>query len=200
MTEPAEMTEPKVAPLPPAAWDASLSHILEDMKGVPLHVHSLMAHHPTLLRAWWSFRNYSVQGGALGRRGGELVILRVAVLMKAWYEWASHVERGLACGLTRAEIERVKGGAAAPGWSPAEAALLAAVDELVLAHGLAPESEERLRQHYDLQQVMDIMAIAGMYQILASMINTWGLDLDPQVAAKLPDDVTQESFEAEFPR
>lgn len=194
------MTLAPVSPLPPDDWDSSLAHILDDMKGTPLNVHSLMAHHPLLLRAWWNFRNYAVQGGALGRRGGELVILRVAVLVKAWYEWGSHVERALASGLTRAEIERVKAGAAAPGWSDAEAMLLTAVDEAVAANGLAPETHEKLRQHYDLQQVMDIMAIAGMYQILGSMINTWGLELDERVAAKLPDDVTQESFEAEFPR
>jgi len=189
-----------VAPLPPADWDPALAPILEDMKGQPLNVHSLMALHPALLQAWWNFRNHSVQGGALGKRGGELVILRVAVLMKAWYEWASHVERSLACGLGRDEIERVKAGADAPGWSAADAALLAAVDELVAAHGLAPETHRRLRQHYDVKQVMDIMAIAGMYVILGCMINTWGLELDPHVAAQLPADVTQEDFEAALAR
>ena len=190
-------TDSKVVPLPPADWDPVLAPILADMKGRPLNVHSLMAHHPALLQAWWSFRNHSVGGGALGRRGGELVILRVAVLLKAWYEWASHVERSLACGLSREEIERVKAGAAAPGWSEADAALLAAVDELVANHGLAPESERTLRRHYDLQQVLDIMAIAGMYLILGCMIKTWGLELDAHVAAKLPDDVTQAAFEAD---
>lgn len=190
----------KVAPLPPADWDPALAPILKDMKGRPLNVHSLMANHPALLQAWWSFRNHAVNGGALGRRSGELVILRVAVLMKAWYEWASHVERGLACGLSREEIERVKRGAAAPGWSAADAALLAAVDEAVTDHGLSPATDRRLRRHYDLQQAMDIMAIAGMYVILGCMINTWGLKLDPHVAEKLPDDVTQDAFEAAYPR
>ena len=190
----------EVTPLPPADWDRSLKPIIEDMKGRPLNVHSLMAHHPTLLKAWWDFRNYSVQGGELGRRRGELVILRVAVLMKAWYEWASHVERGLACGLSRAEIERVKTGAEAPGWDPAEALILTAVDELVADHALSPETQHGLRTHYSLRQVMDIMAIAGMYMILGCMINSWGLELDEHVAEKLPDDVTKEGFEAEFPR
>ena len=192
--------DPEVTPLPPADWDPALRPIIDDMKGRPLNVHSLMAHHPTLLKALWDFRNYSVQGGELGRRRGELVILRVAVLMKAWYEWASHVERGLACGLSRAEIERVKAGAAAPGWDPAEALILTAVDELVAGHALSPETQHKLRDHYSIQQVMDIMAIAGMYVILGCMINSWGLELDQHVTEKLPADVTRESFEAEFPR
>lgn len=189
-----------VTPLPPADWDSALAHVIADMKGAPLQVHGLMANHPELLAAWWSFRNYSVRGGELGQRRGELVILRVAVLMRAWYEWASHVERGLACGLSRDEIERVKEGGAAPGWDAADAALLEAVDELVADHGLSPNSHARLRAHYSVRQIMDIMAIHGMYVTLACMINTWGLELDARVKAKLPDDVTREAFEAAFPR
>ncbi|MEM7222683.1 MAG: carboxymuconolactone decarboxylase family protein [Pseudomonadota bacterium] len=192
--------DPKVAPLSPSDWDESLSHVLADMKGQPLNVHSLMAHHPALLKAWWSFRNYSVQGGQLGRRRGELVILRTAIHLKAWYEWASHVERGLVCGLGREEIERVKEGPTAAGWADDEAALLVAVDELNAQRALSAESQARLRAHFSVPQIMDVMAIHGMYVILGCMINTWGLDLDAQVAAKLPEDVTQEDFERAFPR
>ena len=189
-----------VTPLPPRDWDASLKCILEDMKGAPLNVHGLMAHHPALLKAWWSFRNYSVQGGALGRRKGELVILRTAVHLRAWYEWGSHVERGLACGLSLAEIERVQQGPTAPEWNKSDAALLAAVDELNARRGLSPDSHAELRAHYDVPQIMDIMAIHGMYVILGCMINTWGLALDETVRAKLPEGVSQAAFEAEFPR
>lgn len=190
----------KAAPVPPSDWDPSLATVIQDMKGAPLNVHSLMANHPVLLKAWWNFRNYSVQGGDLGRRRGELVILRVAVHMRAWYEWASHVERALACGLTREEIERVKQGGNAPGWDPGDALLLNAVDELIAHHGLTPETRLALGDHYSVPEIMDIMAIHGMYVILGCMINTWGLDLDESVQAKLPDDVTQERFESEFPR
>ena len=113
----------KVTTLPVFDWDSSLSHIIEDMNGQPLNVHSLMANHPELLKSWWNFRNYSVVGGDLGKRRGELVILRVAVHMKSWYEWGSHVERGLACGLALEEIERVKQEPQAPEWMASEALL-----------------------------------------------------------------------------
>ena len=190
----------KVTPLPVSDWDASLATIVADMGGAPINVHGLMANHPELLKAWWNFRNYSVRGGALGRRNGELVILRVAVHVRAWYEWGSHVERSLACGLSLEEIERVKQGPAAPGWAAGEAALLAAVDELIATHGLAPDSHARLRAHFSVQQIMDVMAIHGMYVILGCMINTWGLELEARVRDKLPDGVTKESFERQFPR
>ena len=190
----------KATPVPISNWDASLSNIIDDMKGRPLNVHSLMANHPELLKAWWNFRNYSVVGGELGKRGGELVILRVAVHMRAWYEWGSHVERALACGLSLDEIERVKKGSDSPEWSASDALLLKSVDELVTEHAINKATYASLQSHYSIKQIMDIIAIHGMYVILGCMINTWGLELDEHVKELLPEGVTKERFEAEFPR
>lgn len=191
---------PNVTPLPLDQWDESLDFIKQDMNGRPINVHSLMAHNPELLKAWWNFRNYSVQGGALGKRYGELVILRVATHMKAWYEWGSHVERGLACGLSREEIERVKVGGAAAAWSEVDRTLLNAIDELVTSHGIRPQTHEQLRAYFSVPQIMDMIAIHGMYVTLGCMINTWGLSLDQHVKDKLPEDVNRWEFEREFPR
>ncbi len=190
----------RVDPLPTDDWDSSLSSIIDDMGGAPINVHRLMAHHPALLQAWWSFRNYGVDGGDLGRRKGELVILRTAVHMRSWYEWGAHVARAMACGLSRDEIERVKQGPADPAWPADEALLLEAVDALITDRGLSEELQARLRAYYSVQQTMDIMAIHGMYVILGNMVNTWQIDLDASVRDGLPDDVTKEAFEAEFPR
>ena len=190
----------KLKPLAVSDWDASLSQVCDDMQGRPLNVHALMAHHPALLNAWWSFRNYGVGGGELGIRNGELVILRVALLLKSWYEWGSHVERALACGLTLAEIEQVKQGPLAVEWTPAEALLLKAVDELFAEHAISAETLDELYRHYTVRQVMDLIAIQGMYVILGGMINTWSLELDEQVEKNLPATVSKQRFEAEFPR
>lgn len=190
----------QLAPLPVAEWDDSLAQVVADMQGQPLNVHALMANHPELLKAWWDFRNYAVVGGELGKRSGELVILRVAIHMKSWYEWGSHVQRALACGLTLEEVERVKQSAQAPGWAAADKRLLTAVDELIANHAIAPGTLAELYQHYSPKQVMDLIAIQGMYVTLAGMINSWGLALDQQVLETLPESVSKEQFETEFPR
>ncbi|MCP5382489.1 MAG: carboxymuconolactone decarboxylase family protein [Kordiimonadaceae bacterium] len=183
----------KLDPLALADWDPSLSDIIEDMNGRPLNVHSLMAHNPGLLKAWWNFRNYSVNGGSLGRRKGELVILRVAVHMKSWYEWASHVDRSLSCGLSMDEINRVKK-ETVKDWEPPEAILLSAVDELIEKHALSQETLSTLNKHYSHKQIMDIIAIHGMYIILGCMINSWGLELDPHIKQKLPEKLLMKHF------
>lgn len=185
----------KLRPLQVEHWDPILAPILKDMEQAPIHVHQLMAHNPTLLRAWWNFRNHSVKGGTLGEQFGELAILRVAVHMRAWYEWGSHVDRALNAGLALPTIEKVLVFQTdVAHWSQSESVLLQAVDELVCLHQIEPATLTELSGHFDDAQLMDLMAISGMYVILATMIKTWGLQLDPAVQARIAKHSARDKF------
>jgi alkylhydroperoxidase family enzyme len=179
-------------PLPLEDWDESLQHVIDDMHGRPINIHALLANHPALLNAWWNLRMYLVNGGELEQRQCELVILRIAAHMGSWYEWASHVVRGIDSGLTLEEIERVKSDDGS--WSDADAALLEAVDEIATCHAIGAPTLERLAAHFTERQAMDVIHLHGMYQTLGCLINTWGLELDDQVAERLPQRVTERSF------
>lgn len=179
-------------PLPLDRWDDSLRDVIDAMKGRPLNVHALMANHPRLLAAWWDLRMYLVNGGDLEQRHCELVILRVAVHMHSWYEWASHVVRGMDSGLTLDEIDKVRSGGG--DWGDADAALLQAVDEITRACAISASTRKRLAGYFTERQVMDVIMLHGMYTSIACMIGTWGLELDEHVLARLPDNTTQDAF------
>ena len=181
-------------PLALSDWDTSLDHVVDDMKGRPLNIHSMMANHPGLLNAWWNLRNYSVDGGDLEQRECELVILRVAVHMQTWYEWASHIVRALACGLSSDEIERVRKGPADPKWQESDAVLLRVVDELISERRVSATTRQTFERLFSANQLMDVMVIRGMYITIASMINTWGLELDQHIQALLPDGLRENPF------
>jgi 4-carboxymuconolactone decarboxylase len=187
-------------PLPAAEWDASLNSIVDAMGGRPLAVHGLLANHPALLKAWWDIRNYTIAGGDLGQRNAELVILRVARQMKNWYEWGSHVQRGMAAGLTEADIEGIKSGPQDPRWSDADSVLLQAVDELVADHGISGQTMSALKKHFSGQQILDVIVTHGAYVILGCMLNSWDVELDGHVEADLPEGTSRELFEKEFRR
>ena len=175
-------------------WDPSLDFIIKQMNGAPLNVHKLLAKHPRLLAAWWNFRNYSVEGGDLGRRCGELVILRVASYLKSWYEWSSHVDRSLKCGLKLSEIKNVNKELDESDWSKKEFLLLSAVDQLIAKKRLDNNLYRDLRSYFSDKQIMDIVAIHGMYIILGCMINIWGLTLEDDIAQRLPESITETQF------
>lgn len=171
------------APLPPAEWHSSLAGVLADMQGRPINVHGLLAHHPALLKAWWDFRNHTTGGGALAPRDRELVILAVARHMRNDYEWQSHVDRGLAAGLTGGEVEQIRRGTGE--WAAKDALLLEAVHALLTEHAVPAECLARMRQLFSLDQVLDVIFIHGAYVVLGCLLNTFEVPLDDDVAARL---------------
>ncbi len=181
-------------PLPPSEWDSSLQHVIDDMNGRPIQIHCLLANHPDLLNAWWSYRMHSVRGGDLAQRECELVILRVAVHTEAWYEWAAHVVRGLATGLSLEEIDRVAEGPSAADWNRQDASLLASVDQLLTLHRIDIETKTALSEYFSAKQLMDIVSLQGLYVTIACMIGTWGVEIEDHIAERLPKSVTEQSF------
>jgi len=183
-------------PLPPDAWDPSLQYIIDAMNGRPIQIHCLLANHPALLKAWWSYRMYSVQGGDLEQRDCELVILRVAVHMQTWYEWAAHVDRGLAAGLSLDEINRIAAGPTARDWNKRDELLIRAVDQLILKRGIDTATRTALDEFFSERQILDVVSLQGLYVTIACMIGTWTIELEDDIARRLPNEISEESFRA----
>jgi 4-carboxymuconolactone decarboxylase len=183
-----------MTPLRTDQWDPSLQYIIDDMQGHPIQIHCLLANHPTLLKAWWSYRMYSVRGGELQQRECELVILRVAVHMETWYEWAAHVDRGLTAGLTLDEVHRVAEGPSAIGWSRNDSLLLSAIDQLIKMHGINADTRVGLAEVFSEKQILDIVSLQGLYVTIACIIGTWPVELEEHIAARLPDEINEEAF------
>ena len=123
---------PRLAPLPREAWSEDVRTMIERTPGgatEPLNIFTTLVRHPALVRRWLPFGTMLLTG-ELPPRDRELLILRTAWNCRSEYEWGQHVRIGLAAGLAQEEIDRVPAGPAAPGWSPFDAALLRAADEL----------------------------------------------------------------------
>lgn len=181
-------------PIHPSEWPPVLSNIIEDMHGDPINVHRLMANNPALLEAWWPFRNHSVLGGTLGQRNAELLILRLSVHMECWYEWGSHVDRATKIGIERNEILGLLKPDLDQQWPEGERVLILSVDELMTRKYLGTETRTLLEEHFDTNQIMDLIAIHGMYIILAAMLKTWDLSLDSKALESIFDITSEVDF------
>jgi 4-carboxymuconolactone decarboxylase len=114
--------------------------------------------------------------------------------MNSWYEWGSHVDRAIKIGIQIDDIHRVLEANTDDHWSVEDAVLLRAVDELTRDHCIASETLAILEQHHSNAQIMDLIAIHGMYLILAGMLKTWGLALDASVLKRIDDLTNETSF------
>ena len=123
----------RIAPLAEADMAPELLALLGPrFKAIPvLNIFRTLAHAPKAFKRFMAWGGYILSdANSLSPRDRELVILRTGFNWKSGYEWAQHVRIGLDCGLTEAEITRVKKGPGALEWSDNDRALLVATDEL----------------------------------------------------------------------
>lgn len=187
------MTDPRLPPLPPGEWPPEMGEALKALRPAnPRHVIpapdenrpkglnalGMLAHHPELARAYNTFNGHLLFGSTLEPRERELVILRVAAVRDAKYEWAQHAVLAGDAGISADEVARVADGPDAAGWSPVDRALLAAVDELIADAEIGEATWPTLAEAFDTRQLMDLVFTVGAYDLLAMAFRTFGVELD----------------------
>jgi alkylhydroperoxidase family enzyme len=143
-----------------------------------LNVLGTLAHHTDLATAYHTFNGHLLFATSLTTRQRELLILRVGHIRDAAYEWAQHVVIAGDVGISPEEIEQVKAGPGADGWTPFEAALLTAVDELVADARIGDATYATLAAELDTKQLMDVVFTVGAYDVLAMAMRTFDVELD----------------------
>lgn len=173
---------PRIPPLPTDGRDPRTAELLDGLRGPSggeLNIFATLAHHPKLLKRWSAFGGTLLYGGRLADRDRELLILRAGYLCGAHYEWGQHVLIARAAGLTDAEIERVVAGPDADGWSPEDAALLRAVDELHADSRIGDGTWQQLAARFDEQQLIEVCMVVGQYHLVAFTLNSLGVEPEP---------------------
>ena len=137
----------------------------------------LLARHPVLAGPWLAFSGALLDAGVLDARTRELLILATAHRTGATYVWSEHVPMAVSAGVASAEVEVISSGGP-HAWQPVDAALLAAVDELVDQHRVADDTWTALSEHLDEQALIEVLFVVGAYSCLAMVLN--GTDLEEQ--------------------
>ncbi len=175
-----KLDTPRLEPIQPEDWTDDIKKTLQPNveKGTVFNIFKTLSHHPDLFRRWLVFGNHVLFKSTLPPRERELIILRIGWLCEAEYEWAQHVLIGKEAGLTAEEIDRIKAGPNARGWSEADKLLLQATDELRKDAFITDATWNGLCQHFDKKQLMDVVFAVGQYNLVSMALNTLGVQLD----------------------
>jgi alkylhydroperoxidase family enzyme len=191
---------PRITPLPPKQWPeemrAAMAALVPENPRHPLtrqdadrpkgrNALGLLAQHPELTRAYHTFNGHVLFATTLTLRQRELLILRVAAVRDAEYEWKQHVVQAGDVGITPDEVARVAAGPDAPGWSPLEGAMVRAVDELIADADIADDTYAVLAAELDDRQLMDLVFTVGAYELLAMAFRTFRVEVDADLDAWL---------------
>ena len=175
-----KLDKPRLDPIQLEDWTDEIKKTLQPNvdKGTVFNIFKTLAHHPDLFRRWLVFGNHVLFKSTLPPRERELIILRIGWLCAAEYEWGQHVLIGKETGLTAEEIDRIKAGPNARGWSEADKLLLQATDELRKDAFVTDSTWQGLTKHFDKKQLMDIVFAVGQYNLVSMALNTLGVQLD----------------------
>ena len=189
---------PRLVPLPPSAWSEEMGRAMAALRPpVPRHpfpnrgedrpkglnILGTLALHPALARAFHAFNGHVLFATTLSVRQRELLVLRVAVVREAAYEYAQHAVLALDVGITEEEIARVAEGPDAPGWSPLEGAMVRAVDELLADATVTEPTWAALAAELDDRQLLDLVFTVGAYDLLAMAFRAFAVEMDDDLRA-----------------
>ncbi len=176
------LKSPRIPPLPEAEWTPDQREILSAItmgQGQVYNIFRTQIRLPDAMRAFLAWGGYILsRRNDLPAREREIVILRIGFLCRSGYEWAQHQRIGLQVGLTADEIARIKQGPDAPGWSPADRALLKATDELHADQFITTPTWAALCAHFSESQRVNLIYTAGQYTQVSMLLNTLGVQLD----------------------
>jgi len=145
------------------------------------YVLKTFAQHPALTHPFLDFNLHLLTTSTLPVRLRQIAILRVAWEKRVRYMWASHIRMSLSLGLTGADIEAVKSGAASPHWSDFERVIIRVTDQSLAQSDLDDELWDAVSTGFNRQQIMDLLFTIGAYVLLALVFNATRIQREPEL-------------------
>lgn len=173
--------QPRVAPLSEDEWDDETRALVESLRvnGEVGNIFATLVRHRELYAAWHPFSLLLFEGRKIGARDRELLILRTASNCGSDYEWGHHARFGRRAGITKAELGQIVEGPEADGWSPADAALMRAADELHRDSRLSDATWKALSERFDAEAMIELTMLVGHYHMVAFALNSLRVQLEP---------------------
>lgn len=156
-------------------------------RDVPM-LYRLLANAPAMLEAWvglaWPLRSKPETSRALR----ELLIMRMAVLTRASFEWQAHWPAAVAAGVTPAQLAALGTWSSAGEFSEADKAALRCTDEMFADGGACAEAVEALRRHFNDGECVELILTSAFYTCVSHVLSTFGVEATPVAPADATDE------------
>ena len=146
--------------------------------GTLLNLDRQLLHSAPLARGWNSLmgaiRAQTQLDGALR----ELVILRVAVLNRAPYEFVQHAPVALAEGLSQAQVDAVRDWQGSPLFDARSRDVLAYADAMTLQVQVPQPLFDALRAHLSDREVVELTATVAGYNMVSRFLEALQIEIE----------------------
>ena len=100
----------------------------------------------------------------------ELMILRVAVLNRAAFEFEAHVPHARLAGVSDEKIEATRQTGLSPVFGPIERLVLELTDSMTRDIVVADELMDRMREHFDARGIVETVATVAAYNMVSRLL------------------------------
>lgn len=170
---------PRIAPVVPGNEDEATKELLDPLgERASSNFFRTLVHNPRIFKRWIPY-SVVLLHGTVPERDREILVLRAAYRADAAYVWQSHLQIARDSGMSDEEIERVKAGPDAAGWSDFDALLLRAADELLDEHIISDATWAVLASRYDEKQLIEVPMLVGVYHAIGTTLSSLGVQLEP---------------------
>lgn len=174
------MREGRLPLVPGDSTDPDLAKVFDVFRRAGRDVPGLyrtLGNAPAMLRAWtglaWPLRNECRTPRALR----ELIIMRVAQLTGARFEWVAHWDMAVDHGVSTEQLAELAGWRSSSRFGDEERAVLAMVDELTDDVDISDPTWEQLAARFDPGELVELVLTAGYYACVSRVLR--GLRIEP---------------------
>ncbi|MEV4989969.1 carboxymuconolactone decarboxylase family protein [Pseudarthrobacter sp. LMD1-1-1.1] len=156
--------------------DATAERIRNRRGGILTPLDKLLSHNDALAAGWNSLLGAVRQQFSIRDDVRELIILRVAVLNNAEYEWAAHVDLGIRFGLDESVLEQLREESPSGTGNAEFDAVIAYTDEMTRNISVTEATFERLRTWYSESEIVELTATVASYNMVSRFLVALGVE------------------------
>lgn len=167
----------RIAPVAPENFTAEQAELVGDWKHLVFS--RVIVNHPGMYRTFLPHIEATIAHTSLPPRERQILVLRTLATCNDVYEMAHHITISRNAGISEDDIaafQRGEGGSL----SDFDRTLVAAADELKRDQFISDTTWAALATRYSAQQLMEVVFVCGLYQTMAMLTKTFGMQLERQ--------------------
>ena len=144
----------------------------------PLNLYRMLLHSPPVAAGWLNLLTAIRQQCTLDARYRELVIMRIAVINGADYEYVQHIPHALAAGLTESDYTALHEWMSYGAWTPEDRAVLAYTDAMTREVQVSDPIFAAVAEHFDERETVELTATIAAYNLVSRFLEALQVDHD----------------------
>ena len=155
---------------------AALAGRIRKERGQLGNLYRTLLNSPPVARGWLDLLTAVRQQCQLAGRYRELVILRIAIVNGADYEYASHIPFALKEGVSQQQIDALRDWENSKAFDAADEAVLAYPDSMTKDVHVPDNVFDALRPHFDARELTELTVTIAAYNLVSRFLEAVKID------------------------